>query len=75
MICNKIIPHPLWKACVAILESSGRSVAILGFPKGKSEVTAQKELKDKLYDTCIFIAMWSQGRAPAAGTNQTCTSD
>ena len=56
MICNEIIPHPLWKKCVSILEASGRRVAILDFPKGKLEVTAQKELKDKMYDTCIFMA-------------------
>ena len=66
MICNEIIPHPLWKKCVAILESSGRNVAILGSPKGKSEVTGQTELKDTLYDTRIFMAMWWQGRWPAA---------
>ena len=56
MICNEIIPHPLWKKCVSILEASGRRVAILDSPKGKHEVTAQKELKDKMYDTCIFTA-------------------
>lgn len=70
MICNEIIPHPLWKKCVAISESSGRSVAILGSPKGKSKVIAQKELKDKLYDTCIFIAMRWQGRWPAAKSGE-----
>lgn len=36
------------------------------FKLPKSEVTAQKELKDKLYDTCIFMAMQRQGRWPAA---------
>lgn len=36
------------------------------FKLPKSEVTAQKELKDKLYDTCIFTAMQRQVRWPAA---------
>lgn len=66
IICNGIIPHPLGKKCVAILESSGRSVAILESPKGKSQVIAQKELKDKLYDTYIFMAVWWQGGWPTA---------
>lgn len=51
---------------MAISEAAGRSVAILDSPKGESEVTARKALKDKLYDTCIFMAMWWQGRWPAA---------
>lgn len=66
MICNGIISHSLWKLSVAILEASDRSVAILDSPQGKREVMAQKELKDKLYDTCIFTAMQWEGGCPAA---------
>lgn len=59
---------PPWQGCVATLDASGRWVAILDCPKGKSEVTAQEELRDKLYETCIFkVAQW-RGGCPAALT-------